>query len=1161
MSTAKNQTTLFRFQTLRSPELSNKINQGLRFVFHPYNPEDNTTIPGVFIEAVNAKPPTQTIWSALLAEAESFIPLNKTEDFEQFNLDFNETAVWLSKNKNSHTPQEIIDRIQDIPVLTDVNETIIWDNLFFQIVTQQSFYAKELAIEWLVLQNALQKLAEFGPIEEKREVIASLADAKVILPTLLFGEKPQIGLTNKITVGKDFFESQQLRETYAAFNNKFNVLKIEKALTEIKKAEKKYIIEDGKLLKAYQQEYDIEVAEIMKTYSAAYLLEAKNICALPVTPSTSDFCKTPFVNHPEMPEYKYVPLDVYFFLKNNLSSDSYNTMESVVELGAESTFDDVYEALIDEIETHNKALAGSQFNTSKRVMAIGDIVIPSDYVNRDVKIPYKLCVNRYISGRFIPYLTIVPPDPGYQVLSCRYTLILLDASTYTSEATTLIPLPSGTQLEFLFHNAIPLPISNTPGLPISMGNTIQEISGTVTFTNGIVRTFKAENIGTEALNCASGYMGVKDSSPDDEDSGSADSFVPTGFGFRQLGISDYKKVVQEICCYKAGEVAHIENIMAREFKEKTTEKITTQETTTFESEEIESESLTDSISTQRFEMQTEIAKILQEQQQFSAYANVQGSAGTTTFDAGGSYASNVSQEESNRQAVTQAKEITERAMERIVSRIKKEKTVKITESFKDTNSHIFDNREGTEHVSGVFRFVNAIYKNQVYNYGKRLMYEFMIPQPSKLHRLGKGASSSDLNAQILDVPLDPRTHGIKDFRDVNSGNYMELASKYAAEVETYPSQYAYINKTFAGGVEIKWEPERSGGVLKEEANLKIPDGYKTSKATIRAERDYDDTFYRSFGVGVGGIKLWMGATQRTYTILNQSLHPFSETISVSVQTLNSIGYNVTISIRCEITPEAIIKWKKETFDAILAGYQQQLLEYNERLAQIKSNGVQILDSNPLFYRQIEQLVLRKNCISYLIDDTNEQSKRRFGRMMYNQDAVFTTHQVTVDKEMDDYGSFAKFMEQAFEWNNISYNFYPFYWGNRGDWDELYQYETNDPTFRSFMQAGLARVVVTVKPGFEDAVMHYMAFGQIWNGGRLPILGDPLYLSIVDELKEQEYTIEESWETVLPTHLIALQKSGVALTDVGLPCSPECLDDEENPFIENKEKLGVSEENS
>ncbi|WP_294299323.1 hypothetical protein [uncultured Chryseobacterium sp.] len=54
-----------------------------------------------------------------------------------------------------------------------------------------------------------------------------------------------------------------------------------------------------------------------------------------------------------------------------------------------------------------------------------------------------------------------------------------------------------------------------------------------------------------------------------------------------------------------------------------------------------------------------------------------------------------------------------------------------------------------------------------------------------------------------------------------------------------------------------------------------------------------------------------------------------------------------------------------------------------------------------------------------------------------------------------------------------------------------------------MQSGMARVIVTVRPGFEEAVRHFMATGQIWNGGEVPVIDDPLFLSIVDEMRKTE----------------------------------------------------------
>lgn len=132
------------------------------------------------------------------------------------------------------------------------------------------------------------------------------------------------------------------------------------------------------------------------------------------------------------------------------------------------------------------------------------------------------------------------------------------------------------------------------------------------------------------------------------------------------------------------------------------------------------------------------------------------------------------------------------------------------------------------------------------------------------------------------------------------------------------------------------------------------------------------------------------------------------------------------------------------------------------------------------------------------------------------------------------------MEQAFEWEEISYEFYPYYWGSKEDWPSLYQSSSDDAQFRAFLQSGMARVVATVRPGFEDAVTFYMSTGKIWNGGEVPVIGDPMYLSVVDEMKETTGTPQgKYWITRVPTSLTILQAKSVGLqvTDA-LPIFPE-----------------------
>ncbi|PSD43755.1 hypothetical protein C7E23_14145 [Elizabethkingia anophelis] len=117
-----------------------------------------------------------------------------------------------------------------------------------------------------------------------------------------------------------------------------------------------------------------------------------------------------------------------------------------------------------------------------------------------------------------------------------------------------------------------------------------------------------------------------------------------------------------------------------------------------------------------------------------SHTSLSGGVGTK-FEIGGSFANRTSKEDATRQAVAKSQEITTRAMDRVVSKVSEERVSKIIQEFTENNVHEFDNRNGSKHITGVYRWVDKKMKNQIFNYGKRMMLEFMIPQPAKLHDL------------------------------------------------------------------------------------------------------------------------------------------------------------------------------------------------------------------------------------------------------------------------------------------------------------------------------------------------------------------------------------------------------------------------------------------
>jgi hypothetical protein len=112
-------------------------------------------------------------------------------------------------------------------------------------------------------------------------------------------------------------------------------------------------------------------------------------------------------------------------------------------------------------------------------------------------------------------------------------------------------------------------------------------------------------------------------------------------------------------------------------------------------------------------------------------------------------------------------------------------------------------------------------------------------------------------------------------------------------------------------------------------------------------------------------------------------------------------------------------------------------------------------------------------------------------------------------------------------------FYPYFYGRAGQrWAEtLHQTgDDPDPLFSAFLRAGLARVQVPVRPGFELVLARYCQdpANPPWAGNDAPLIGDDLHVAIIDEIKRSLDAPDEGvpegspWEVRVPTSLVLLE---------------------------------------
>jgi hypothetical protein len=591
--------------------------------------------------------------------------------------------------------------------------------------------------------------------------------------------------------------------------------------------------------------------------------------------------------------------------------------------------------------------------------------------------------------------------------------------------------------------------------------------------------------------------------------------LPTSHGtIQSVGVADLLVVKQNLKGYEAVDIAHIENVLKGESKKRTNTSSTTTEQFTMTETEVVREQERELESTDRFEMKRSTTETISEDASLTTGLTVSGSYGPSV-----DFETNVqgTVEQANNRSVevasSYARDVTERSRTKLTETVRETRSLRIVNVVEEVNEHGLDNVAGGEHIVGIYQWLNKVYEAQVFNYGRRTLFDFVVPEPAAfaIYALQAGFADATQITKPLDFTITPA--------DVSESNYPGLVRNWnATGVSPPPEPFVTASKTFRGGPDAADNPQR--GMTVDAVELPLPDGYAALSADVVARWgrwDIDPDVTIKLSVGRRDHQFASGAPVSWNTGLDGEVG----TIPVAVRTWRVSSFTTAVEITCRRTARALDKWRLETYAQLLQAYQQQLSIYEEKLKALKSQaGVEISGRNPAVNRETEQRELKKACISILTD----QHFELFGAIDVAADGIPETMVSEIALE----GPYIRFFEQAFEWRNITYIFYPYFWGRRSTWVDRFSYDDLDPLFAAFLRAGAARVVVPVRPGFETAVDHFLATGDVWAGGEPPPITSPLYVPIIEEISEQlgvpgnELPQGEPWEVQVPTSLVLVR---------------------------------------
>lgn len=1181
MSKNNNKQTLFRFVSHRNPNLAEVKAVNLSFI------QRAKEFEGVF--DLVSETATHTKLQALLLEASTFesTAIKSVEDLEKDGFEvLIETGKSIA-NQNKLLPGELAKCKEKYLRIVDP-KTIqhIWDNFIYQYLTQKDFYVKE-ALAFIIKALHVGYVQTLELNEELKKVngedlTKKALSAVIVIPATIFGSALELAnqkyakvkkeLTNKdnglLAIDADKFEKEQgvLAEKENLKQLKTELERLQKNYAssyerELKKAKSAYDSKNSENVEVYENQLDvIEQLEASKAPEEEIKSAFEVLKTLEIPPFEFSFRKE--LNWSDI--YKQLSDESFTYFIENFTTEGETFNEEVDLEKAEITIvndeeltidgesfsfkHNSYDQIVSDINGLNNSFSRavlSESNLSQdEFVNVGGVLVPISSTGSN-PIPH---LSYVIRAQKIGFFN---PNRGY----VTFQINVENSSWSVSNAVITAVTGSEDTVENIGSIQV---VNNKVSFPSFLINKIRNINDLniqIFFLNGREATLDLGAIVVKRL-----YTGILSLKPVDTTGEPTDGNViehgPTSgkqFGLKRLGVAEYMKVTQSVHAYVPGEVSNIENVMASELRHKSiNEFISTEDTiTTTKSQEVEKVSDTSKVN--RAEMQTEVIKELDRQKTFQSHANFSGGTKVYKFDTGVGFASNNAQYTSNRQAVTKSQEVTERAMESVQSKISEERISKIIQEVSLTNVHEYDNRGAGEtpptHITGVYRWVDKKMKNQIFNYGKRTMFEFMVPEPAKLHRLALATAPS---GHTLTAPVDPRKarapHQMTSYSTADKQLLEYWAGVYGVTLTPFREEFKQIPH------EITGYPNKITSFGPVNTSFDIESDYTVNSININLDlRRKWSLFYGQFlcsDFKGGAIHLTdvRGNYHAERYINNLNL---TNTVNFQHSGFNIKNVSLGIRFNCRLSDEAVNAWKQENFNAIIDAYQTALSAYNDEVASIEAEQAakaeEQKDTMGNFYRSIESNLLKHNCIAYLLQNYLTSLGQGFtsGDKMLN-------FKVNLSDDLDRYTSMAKFLEQAFEWEIMDYNLYPYYWADRKQWQDMYLSENTDTLFRSFLQSGLARVVVTVKPEFEEAVQYFLETGQVWQGGESPVIGDPLYMSIAQEMQDPTGVPQGNyWITRIPTTLTILQAKSAGLkVDDALPIFPE--DEPEN--CENPEQL-------
>lgn len=395
-------------------------------------------------------------------------------------------------------------------------------------------------------------------------------------------------------------------------------------------------------------------------------------------------------------------------------------------------------------------------------------------------------------------------------------------------------------------------------------------------------------------------------------------------------------------------------------------------------------------------------------------------------------------------------------------------------------------------------------------YGIRLAYDIVIPNPAKdiINSYKRLKELDDLIAKPFEFTL--LLDQIELDNTSSEFHFSRLAAKYNAIID--PPNFG-DTESAPGTWSIPAGTNITGWYMNT-ISIPIPDNKQVSGATFHAairvndeSKDaaafwfvYPSLPYHFYQDGENLVRNTFGMNgyrgDKTSTVRpNSFLLPSGENNDGYTTALNGCkkkvdivftwyychDLNVSVRLFYETDPKVVMAWKAATwqklYDAAYAQYTRSIEQLQQEKEHLEEK-INLEDSMALRQREREEMMKRVLGHFFGLNFSDQAAAAVVAGVIGRFDAIksLAAKNTPAPPETIIPGELITFLSQAVEWEHVLYVLYPYFWSN----SEMRAYKMyldhEDRIHRDFLRAGSARVVLTIRRGWENAFVNAVENG-------------------------------------------------------------------------------------